>query len=216
MPRRYKLGADGQPHLAFYGKLPEEFTREDTMRFMVETDLQLSGKVSADTLALLHAEGYRYQDGNLVPAGKENPMEKGTGGTPAAAPAPMKLDVSVRVIEPVKNLMGFASVKFNDSFVVENFKILQSSKGGLFVGMPSQPDGKGGYRDTAKPITKEFREQLNSAVLEAYEAKLEQMVERGNNGRASISEQLKAGKEAAEQTKAEKPAKAKASRGQER
>ena len=57
----------------------------------------------------------------------------------------MKLDVSVRVIEPVKNLMGFASVKFNDCFVVENLKIVQGSKG-LFVGMPSQPDGKGGYR----------------------------------------------------------------------
>ena len=149
MPRRYKLGADGQPHRAFYGKLPEEFTREDTMRFMVETDLQLSGNVSADTLALLHAEGYRYQDGNLVPAGKENPMEKGTGGTPAAAPAPLKLDVSVRVIEPVKNLMGFASVKFNDCFVVENLKIVQGSKG-LFVGMPSQPDGKGGYENVMK------------------------------------------------------------------
>ena len=185
------------------------------MRFMVETDLQLSGKVSAKTLALLHAEGYRYQDGNLVPAGKENPMEKGTGGTPAAAPAPLKLDVSVRVIEPVKNLMGFANVKFNDCFVVENLKIVQGSKG-LFVGMPSQPDGKGSYRDMAYPVTKEFRAQLNSAVLEAYEAKLEQMAERGNTGRASISEQLKAGKEAAEQTKAEKPAKAKASRGQER
>lgn len=36
-----------------------------------------------------------------------------------AAYAPLKLDVSVRVIEPVKNLMGFASVKFNDCFVVE-------------------------------------------------------------------------------------------------
>ena len=153
MPRRYKLGADGQPHRAFYGKLPEEFTREDTIRFMVETDLQLSGNVSAETLALLHAEGYRYQDGNLVPAGKENPMEKGTGGTPAAAPAPLKLDVSVRVIEPVKNLMGFASVKFNDCFVVENLKIVQGSKG-LFVGMPSQPDGKGGYRDMAYPVTR--------------------------------------------------------------
>ena len=68
----------------------------------------------------------------------------------------------------------------------------------------------------AYPVTKEFRAQLNSAVLDAYEAKLEQMAERGNSGRASISEQLKAGKEAAGQTKAEKPAKAKASRGQER
>ena len=70
-------------------------------------------------------------------------QEKNAGGTPAA---PIKLDVSVRVIEPVKNLMGFASVKFNDCFVVENLKIVQGSKG-LFLGMPSQPDGKGGYYD---------------------------------------------------------------------
>ena len=57
MPRRYKQGADGQPHPAFYGKLPEEFSKTDTMRFMVETDLKLSGCVSADTLAALRAEG---------------------------------------------------------------------------------------------------------------------------------------------------------------
>lgn len=66
MPRRYKQGADGQPHPAFYGKLPEEFSKADTMRFMVETDLKLSGCVSADTLAALRAEGYDYKDGNLV------------------------------------------------------------------------------------------------------------------------------------------------------
>ena len=195
MPRRYKQGADGQPHPAFYGKLPEEFFKTDTMRFMVETDLKLSGRVSADTLAALRAEGYEYKDGNLVPAGKEETMqEKVADATPAA---PLKLDISVRVIEPVKNLMGFASVKFNDCFVVENLKIVQGSKG-LFVGMPSQPDGKGGYRDMAYPV------------------KLEQMAERGSAGRASISEQLKAGKAAAEQAKAERPPKEKPSRGAER
>ena len=75
MPRRYKQGADGQPHPAFYGKLPEEFSKADTMRFMVETDLKLSGCVSADTLAALRAEGYDYKDGNLVPAGKEETMQ---------------------------------------------------------------------------------------------------------------------------------------------
>ena len=171
------------------------------MRFMVETDLKLSGCVSADTLAALRAEGYDYKDGNLVPAGKEETMQEKVADTTPAAP--LKLDVSVRVIEPVKNLMGFASVKFNDCFVVENLKIVQGSKG-LFVGMPSQPDGKGGYRDMAYPVTKEFREQLNTAVLQAYEVKLEQMAERGSAGRASISEQLKAGKAAAEQAKAER------------
>ena len=131
MPRRYKQGADGQPHPAFYGKLPEEFSKADTMRFMVETDLKLSGCVSADTLAALRAEGYDYKDGNLVPAGKEETMQEKVANTTPAAP--LKLDVSVRVIEPVKNLMGFASVKFNDYFVVENLKIVQGSKG-LFLG----------------------------------------------------------------------------------
>ena len=63
----------------------------------------------------------------LTRSGKEDLMEKATGGTPAAAPAPLKLDISVRVIEPVKNLMGFASVKFNDCFVVENLKIVQGN-----------------------------------------------------------------------------------------
>ena len=168
MTRRYKQGADGQPHPAFYGKLPEEFSKADTMRFMVETDLKLSGCVSADTLAALRAEGYDYKDGNLVPAGKEETMQEKVANTTPAAP--LKLDVSVRVIEPVKNLMGFASVKFNDCFVVENLKIVQGSKG-LFLGMPSQPDGKGGYRDMAYPVTKEFREQLNTAVLQAYALK---------------------------------------------
>lgn len=100
------------------------------MRFMVETDLKLSGCVSADTLAALRAEGYDYKDGNLVPAGKEETMQEKVANTTPAAP--LKLDVSVRVIEPVKNLMGFASVKFNDCFVVENLKIVQGSKSSPF------------------------------------------------------------------------------------
>ncbi len=48
---------------------------------------------------------------------------------------PLKLDVSVRPIEPKGNLVGFASLKFNDSFVIDDFKVLESDKG-LFVGMP--------------------------------------------------------------------------------
>lgn len=67
-PRRYKLGADGQPHRSWYGKLPEEFTPEDTLRFMAETDLQLNGTIETDTLAVIHAAGYDYQDGAIVHA----------------------------------------------------------------------------------------------------------------------------------------------------
>lgn len=73
MPRRYKQGADGQPHPAFYGKLPEEFSKADTMRFMVETDLKLSGCVSADTLAALRAE---TRTGTLFPPERRKPCRK--------------------------------------------------------------------------------------------------------------------------------------------
>ena len=106
--------------------------------------------------------------------------EQSTAGqTPEqeAAPAlPMKLDVTARLIEPKGNLMGFASLKINDSFVIDDFKILQSDKG-VFVGMPSKPDrnSKTGYRDTARPITKEFRSELTEAVTSAYHAEAEKL-----------------------------------------
>jgi len=89
---------------------------------------------------------------------------------------PMKLDVTARLIEPKGNLVGFASLKINDSFVINDSKILQSDKGN-FVGMPSKPDrnSKIGYRDTARPITKEFRAELIKAVTAAYHAEVEKL-----------------------------------------
>ncbi len=94
----------------------------------------------------------------------------------AAPVLPMKLDVTARLIEPKGNLVGFASLKINDSFVIDDFKILQNDKG-IFVGMPSKPDrsSKTGYRDTARPITKEFRAELTEAVISAYHTEVEKL-----------------------------------------
>lgn len=39
----------------------------------------------------------------------------------------LKLDVTVRPIAPKENLIGFANVTFNDSFVVEGFRICTGS-----------------------------------------------------------------------------------------
>ena len=91
------------------------------------------------------------------------------------APA-LKLEVTARPIEPIGNLVGFASIKFNDCFVVDDFKILQNEKG-MFVGMPSKPDKDSdtGYRDTAKPITAEFRKELIGAIATAYHAAVEKL-----------------------------------------
>lgn len=131
------------------------------------------------------------------------------------AAMPMKLDVTARPIEPKGNLVGFASLKINDSFVIEDFKILQSDKG-LFVGMPSKPDKNSptGYRDTAKPITKEFRAELTGAVVAAYHAEIEKLKARATAvpEKQSIPEQLAEGKKQAAKDNSERPTSAKASK----
>lgn len=122
---------------------------------------------------------------------------------------PMKLDVSVRPVEPKGNLIGFASVKFNDAFVVDDFKVLQNENG-LFVGMPSKPDqsSKTGYRNTARPITADFRAELTEAISDAYYAAVEKLQARAAAvaDKPRIADQMeKAGQEAAEHNAA-KPA----------
>jgi stage V sporulation protein G len=65
-------------------------------------------------------------------------------------------------------LKGFASITLEGVFVVTGIKIMEGSKG-LFVAMPSKKNSKTEkFEDIAYPITKEFREELNKAVLEKY------------------------------------------------
>lgn len=80
---------------------------------------------------------------------------------------PLQVDVKIGSIRPEGNVKAYASVNLNGCFAVRNVKVLESSKG-LFVSMPSYRAGNGEYRDICFPVTKEFREQLNSAVLDAY------------------------------------------------
>lgn len=86
---------------------------------------------------------------------------------------PLQVDVKIGSIRPEGNVKAYASVNLNGCFAVRNVKVLESSKG-LFVSMPSYRAGNGEYRDICFPVTKEFREQLNSAVLDAYHQALVQ------------------------------------------
>lgn len=117
----------------------------------------------------------------------------------------------------VTNIVGSetapnVSVCFGNSFVVDDFKVLQSEKN-LFVRMPSRPDGSSatGYRDTAKPITAQFRATLIGAVVAAHHTAIEKLqnraaaVEAPAAEKPSIKEQLEAGakqaaKEASQRT----------------
>lgn len=86
----------------------------------------------------------------------------------------LKMDVTVRPIAPKDNLIGFANVTFNDSFVVEGFRVCTGDKG-IYINMPSTKDSQGNWRDTFKPITAEARRQLTEAIAEGYGIAMEKM-----------------------------------------
>ncbi len=68
-------------------------------------------------------------------------------------------------------LKAFASVTFDDCFVVRNMKLVAGTKG-IFLCMPSRKMQDGSYKDIVHPITQEFRQQLEEQVLKAYEEEI--------------------------------------------
>ena len=113
----------------------------------------------------------------------------------------LKLDVTVRPIAPKENLIGFANVTFNDSFVVEGFRICTGDKG-IYINMPSAKDSQGNWRDTFKPITASAAIDLGYGIaMEKMQATLD--ASRNATEKPSLTGALK---ENAEKVKAQ-PAK---------
>ena len=75
-PRRYKTDGNGDTRPAFYGKLPEEFNERDMLAVAADTDPLLFQKVSEETLAAIHAAGYDYQGGAVIPRPGGNRYER--------------------------------------------------------------------------------------------------------------------------------------------
>lgn len=97
---------------------------------------------------------------------------------PESTALPMKVDVKIGSIHPEGNIRAYASVNLNDCFAIRNVKVVDSTKG-LFIAMPSYKAGNGEYKDICFPVTKEFREQLNNAVIDAYHQVLAQSQNQG-------------------------------------
>ncbi len=67
-----------------------------------------------------------------------------------------------------ERLKAFATVTFDNVFVVHNMKVINGNKG-LIVCMPSRKIKDGTYKDIAHPITNDFRAKLEELILKAYE-----------------------------------------------
>lgn len=65
-------------------------------------------------------------------------------------------------------LKAFASMTFNDAFVIRGLKIIEGTNG-MFVAMPSRKKPDGTFQDIAHPINNESREKIESRILDEYE-----------------------------------------------
>ena len=68
-------------------------------------------------------------------------------------------------------LKAFATVTFDNVFVVHNMKVVNGNKG-LIVCMPSRKIKDGSYKDIAHPITNDFRHMLEQVILKTYNEEL--------------------------------------------
>lgn len=84
----------------------------------------------------------------------------------------MKISVTIRrlINEPDKNLKATASVTLDDQFVIRYVKIYKrADNDGYWVGFPGFRHKQGrGFVNTCHPITQEFRERFDEAVIDAY------------------------------------------------
>ncbi len=80
-------------------------------------------------------------------------------------------DIKIRKILTTGRMRAIASVTIDSMLALHDIKVVQTQDR-LFVAMPSRKDETGNYRDIVHPISKAGREQLEQAVLAAYEQEL--------------------------------------------
>ncbi len=81
-------------------------------------------------------------------------------------------DVKIRkVFNDESPMKAIASVTFDDQLALHDIKVI-NAKDKLFIVMPSRKNPDGSYRDIVHPINAAFRAELETRVIDAYEAQL--------------------------------------------
>ena len=77
-------------------------------------------------------------------------------------------EVRINLVEGDEKLLAFATVTFDNCFVVRDLKVI-NGKRGYFVAMPSKRMKDGSFRDIAHPLNNETRKKLEERVIQEYE-----------------------------------------------
>jgi len=105
-------------------------------------------------------------------------------------------------ISPAKGgkVRAFASVVFDDCFIVNDLRVVEGREGQFFVTMPARKTRNGQMRDIAHPLNGETREQIEALVLDEYESAVQNLIvpdrsvqdDAGEEKRLSLMERLSA------------------------
>ncbi|MCL5884919.1 MAG: septation regulator SpoVG [Deltaproteobacteria bacterium] len=76
-------------------------------------------------------------------------------------------EVKVYPVQDNEKLKGYATIIFDNCFVVRDLKIIEGNSG-LFVAMPSKKKKDGTYRDIAHPLNNETRSKIEEAIIREY------------------------------------------------
>ncbi|OQY36951.1 MAG: transcriptional regulator [Spirochaetaceae bacterium 4572_7] len=76
-------------------------------------------------------------------------------------------DIRIRKVDAEGKLKAYVTVTFDDSFVVHNVKVIEGDNG-VFIAMPSRKTRKGEFKDVAHPINTDFRNKMQTQILDAF------------------------------------------------
>jgi len=103
------------------------------------------------------------------------------------------MEVTEVRISPAKGgkVRAFASVVFDDCFIVNDLRVIEGREGQVFVTMPARKTRNGQMRDTAHPLNSATREMIEQRVLEEYNSALASRVVPKREGRGADGEESK-------------------------
>jgi stage V sporulation protein G len=101
-------------------------------------------------------------------------------------------------ISPAKGgkVRAFASIVFDDCFIVNDLRVVEGREGQVFVTMPARKTRNGQMRDVAHPLDSATRELIEKKVLEEFatavdnRAVADRSAKGGNDDRESVIDRL--------------------------
>ena len=76
-------------------------------------------------------------------------------------------EVKVYPAKESGRLKAYATIVFDNSFIVRDLKVIEGDKG-FFVSMPSRRRKDGTFRDIVHPLNSEMRTMVENSIIDEY------------------------------------------------